>query len=352
MATEPATTVALAEVTAHLCHALEDANETLNPTVRARRNAQTQALYINPYQMVDSPEQVCTEELILNGLGVKVYSDEESDWRRVSTERRRSSTNRVRWKDEVSQPLETATTWQDSKEKVNVALLRESILRNKGTRASKIEPGSIETFPELVSKQPADEMKTKMNNVPDMEDIKSPGRPQRQRQVPTVFPEDISSSSSDLPQPVRDFYAKLDEFLENNRVQTAISKVTSNADGNASEEKQDDSEEPSRQPRANKLKRSQRLKVEKLGDYGRRRGPFSSRFESKRQIALLLMGAASVSLILSILGLALVGLFSLLKLFLGGQQTLNRELDEEAILRIVQEILRAKEATESTCVSS
>lgn len=101
MVTDPATTLALAEVTAHLCHALEDTHTTLTTNTRStstsvnnngatassqaattnttatsatarrfRRNAQNQSVYLNHYQMSGFPEQVTMEEVILSCLGV------------------------------------------------------------------------------------------------------------------------------------------------------------------------------------------------------------------------------------------------------------------------------------------
>jgi hypothetical protein len=123
MATDPATTLALAEVTARLCHALEEAQQALNPTPRARRNAQNQATYLNPFQMTDFPQQVSMEEIILSCLG---QEEDERDGDDAA-----SIPSNVVWHEEAS--ATGSNYYRDLKEggeQVNVQLLKERIVHN------------------------------------------------------------------------------------------------------------------------------------------------------------------------------------------------------------------------------
>lgn len=355
MATDPATTVALAEVTAHLCHALEDAHQSLNPpSMRSKRDAPTRSTYISPYQMVDTPEQVSTEEIILNGLGVKVYSDEkpaepaepiEED---VSTDRKRKP-NRVRWHDEVSQATEATDSWQYSKDKVNVEVLRESILRNKLSRSSKIEESNGD-FPELVSEKRELAAQFGEEGIIDMEDIAYSDVPGGRRNM-GVRPNKNDLKTHDTPEAVKEFYAKLDEFLANNRIKEAISDRIGNSKETKSKGQKESQETTSRKPRATKLKRVRDFGLGASNSYESAPGRVGSRFANKHQIGLVLLTAASVGLILSILFLALFGLFSLFKTAFGGSQSVNHDLNEEVILRLIQDILRAKETTDTVGLS-
>ena len=125
-ATDPATTLALAEVTAHLCHALEDAQESLNPTPRAVRNAQNQATYLDPLQMSDYPQYLSMEEIILSCLG----KDEETTMDPEEQDAFSIPSNVV-WNEEQTATAESEQGWKDRKEKVDTEYLRERILSRR-----------------------------------------------------------------------------------------------------------------------------------------------------------------------------------------------------------------------------
>ena len=68
LACDPSTTLALAEVTAHLCHALKEVDDSFpSATPRAMRNAHNEKTYLNP-SMMGSHESI--EQIILSSLGM------------------------------------------------------------------------------------------------------------------------------------------------------------------------------------------------------------------------------------------------------------------------------------------
>lgn len=70
LAVDPSTTMALAEVTAHLCHALEELDDSFHPTPRAVRNTQNDTTYLRPLQMTGHQSD-CIENVILSSLGFR-----------------------------------------------------------------------------------------------------------------------------------------------------------------------------------------------------------------------------------------------------------------------------------------
>ena len=219
MATDPATTLALAEVTAHLCHALEDAQHSLEPTKRAQRNAQNQATYLDPLQMSDLPKQVPIERIILSSLGRYEESDLRSEGNVPAD---------VIWKDEVS--LTEIRDWKDHQDQVNIALMKEKILstprqrRNSHSSEISAEQSSDPShptpeMPPLAQEHFGDneiaEGKSTKHNGTDMEDLNWQKIPnmkkvhtsrERLRVTPKL-------DSSDEPA-VSQFYRTLDDLLE------------------------------------------------------------------------------------------------------------------------------------------
>jgi hypothetical protein len=163
MATDPATTLALAEVTARLCHALEEAQQALNPTPRARRNAQNQATYLNPFQMADFPQQVSMEEIILSCLGQEEDDRDGDDAASIPSN--------VVWHEEASA---TGSNYHRDWKEVNVQLLKERIVHNmppqprkkpmsSATSSAKSSASSVigtpmDTLPIISSNDEEDEM--------------------------------------------------------------------------------------------------------------------------------------------------------------------------------------------------
>jgi predicted DNA-binding ribbon-helix-helix protein len=72
LAVDPSTTAALAEVTAHLCHALEELNDSFHPTPRVTRNFQNETTYLSTAQMTQYQAQ-SIETVILSSLGVQCH---------------------------------------------------------------------------------------------------------------------------------------------------------------------------------------------------------------------------------------------------------------------------------------
>lgn len=226
MAADPSTTLALAEVTAHLCYALEDTQSALNPAPRKMRDRRNNFLYLNPYQMENFPEQVTMEDIILSCLGrmEEAHKDNVGD-------DTASLQSKLTLDDEFLSPDVDHNKFKDRKERVNVDLLRERILENSKSKtavAKKAAPINVETVIPMGLSQTkgANDMKDAMNadtefrlndeqSVPpylDMEDIDLPGLPggrkfgvQRQEATP-------DRAGTTIPA-IDQFYQTLDEFL-------------------------------------------------------------------------------------------------------------------------------------------
>jgi hypothetical protein len=138
-ATDPAATLALAEVTAHLCHVLEDTQQqsiSNNNNPRAVRNAQNQATYLNPFQVKDAPQQqqeaISIEEIILSCLGLEEEEDDDDDTEEEGEEEDAGSIpSNVVWNEDTTTTDQThSREWKERGERVNVELLKERILHN------------------------------------------------------------------------------------------------------------------------------------------------------------------------------------------------------------------------------
>ena len=235
MAADPATTLALAEVTAHLCHALEDAQSKLNPPTRKRRDEPNRSIYLNPYQMENFPEQVSMEEVILSCLG-RV----EETMRDRTGDDAASIQSRLTLDDELSLHEPEYRDWKDRKEQVNVRLLRDKILEGQGAipmpRSDKASlKSSVNQHVDAPEKTPrkvglGNAPSTQLNDIDvavlakeselpheDIEDIDPPGVPGARRLGLSV--QEMSSRvSPDDPIPsVQLFYEKLDDMLRNQR---------------------------------------------------------------------------------------------------------------------------------------
>jgi hypothetical protein len=231
MAADPATTLALAEVTAHLCHALEDAQSKLNPPTRKRRDEPNRSIYLNPYQMENFPEQVSMEEVILSCLG----RVEETTRERAGDDAA-SIQSRLTLDDELSLHEPESRDWKDRKEQVNVRLLREKILEGK-TKA-RFDKSSLKSTVnqhlDSVGKIPQkvvlengpttqriddDALLAKEGEHPndDMEDIDLPRIPGARRLGLSVQEMSSRGGPDDAVPSAQYFYKKLDEMLRNNR---------------------------------------------------------------------------------------------------------------------------------------
>lgn len=232
MATDPSMTLALAEVTAHLCHALEDAQQSLNPTPRNQRNAQNQSVYLNPYQMADFPEQVTMEEIILSCLG-RV----EDNRKEAMGDDGASLPSRLTLDDDLSTTEPEASGWKERKDQVNVKLLREKILNEKFGKARMERPATAPVGSDI----PAGEEKEvddseEQANIGDNATVDEPRSRESPERKPETDMEDISWSrvpggrllglrhgdkqideaNADTPALQR-FYRRLDELLEQDR---------------------------------------------------------------------------------------------------------------------------------------
>jgi hypothetical protein len=249
MATDPATTLALAEVTAHLCYALEDAQRVLEPNKRSQRNQQNQATYLDPLQMSDLSNQVSMENIILSCLGKYEDGDlgsEQDVPSNVVLGKERSATH------------SHMPGWKDRRDNVNVQLLKEKIFTTSRSRPrgnSHSSEGSLEKsidssldssheiLPIIPSEDPKEEgndlIQSKeikeestgpygLRNTEDMEDIASNKTLASKKTTPSsskVPHINLLTQDQSTKEPaVRHFYSMLDDLLEKNRTSTGTEK--------------------------------------------------------------------------------------------------------------------------------
>lgn len=354
MAADPATTLALAEVTAHLCHALDDAQQSLDPKARAHRNAQNQKVYLNPYQMADFPEQVSMEEVILSCLGlVDGEGDDAASFR-----------SKMTIDDDFSAPEPAYRDWRERGEQVNVDLLKEKILKDKPTPSlvpnttansttdglgHSNEVGYNTSIDKLGMKTSEAEREREQSAAmeQDMEDIylsKVPGGRKLKAPANPRFTREKTSSA------VLAFYEKLDQFLGQNGAQLQPQAAAK------SEKVIDNSQSVAR----GMEERCQiwEAKIKKLR-HSRSHQPLesSSPFASNgtpRRSQIVILVTVIVFLFFSLLFscFALYGAYSMLKTSLARQdiakipqQGLNTEkpLREEIVIRVIREVVHVRE---------
>jgi hypothetical protein len=236
MAADPATTLALAEVTAHLCYALEDTQRVLNPTPRKHRDEQNRSIYLNPFQMENFPEQVSMEEVILSCLG-RV----EDAVRERMADDTASVQSRLTLDDELSLPEPEYRDWKDRKEQVNVKLLREQILQGNVTRnAGSSSTSNILQQVDSLAKPRGTGINTTEHKVhqkdggvatldtqgqspyDDMEDIYLPGIPGGRRLELSAQEMALGDVDASTVSQTNHFYKKLDELLRDHREMAAM----------------------------------------------------------------------------------------------------------------------------------
>jgi hypothetical protein len=138
LAVDPSTTMALAEVAAHLCHALEELDDSFHPTPRAIRNLQNESTYLTPLELREYHAQ-SIETVILSSLGINRSSTATQDFFGTAMDDG-SSVNSVPSNVafdssmlggmEVDMKNSKNSAWVDCKNKVNVELLKERILQS------------------------------------------------------------------------------------------------------------------------------------------------------------------------------------------------------------------------------
>lgn len=154
LAVDPSTIMALAEVTAHLCHALEELDDSFHPTPRVVRNTQNESSYLQSIRMTDyHPE--CMENIILSSLGMQLgaeTSSENDDTFLNDGMSVGSIPSNVAFLQETPSQVDTRareqterrdhSSWEKCKEKVDVDLLRRQILQTGRPLARSTFPAS------------------------------------------------------------------------------------------------------------------------------------------------------------------------------------------------------------------
>ncbi|KAG7367546.1 hypothetical protein IV203_030217 [Nitzschia inconspicua] len=150
LAVDPTTILAMAEVTAHFCHALEELDDSFHPTPRAIRNTQNRATYLRTHRMTDYRSDRI-ENIILSSLGIQEESLPESVDDRDAVDcdgvSMGSVPSNVAFLQETVSQVDSDnrlnetncvnSTWAKSKDKVDTDLLREKILEKRRTPSRK-----------------------------------------------------------------------------------------------------------------------------------------------------------------------------------------------------------------------
>ncbi|CAJ1948140.1 unnamed protein product [Cylindrotheca closterium] len=193
MGSDPAATLAFAEVTAHLCYALEDIHFSLQPKNRLHRNDENRETYLSPLQVSDLPNQPTVEQVILSCLG------------RVDCSIRPSVPNGA----ELPQQGETnhVSNLKNRSETVDVDYLRSNVYPDTSASALSREASGNE---DVVTTEGISEVQTN-----DIEDFEDGGKYWRQRNSRNSIHDAVHQTNTDPP--VQRFYKTLDTFLEKNR---------------------------------------------------------------------------------------------------------------------------------------
>ncbi|KAL3927620.1 MAG: hypothetical protein SGBAC_013012 [Bacillariaceae sp.] len=193
MGSDPAATLAFAEVTAHLCYALEDIHLSSEPENRHNRNDQNRETYLSHVDVSDLPNQPSVEQVILSCLG------------------RLDSSTKPPVADgaELPQQGETrhASNLKDRSETVDVNYLRNKVY--PGTSASALSPGHSGNENDASIEKVEEEQP---NDIEDFEDEVK----QRRKGESTFFRDDAMQRTATEP-PLQRFYDTLDTILDKNR---------------------------------------------------------------------------------------------------------------------------------------
>jgi len=309
MATDPATTLALAEVTAHLCHAVEETHESIH-VERGKRDAQNKTLYMNPLLFsVDYEGEYSIEDVILSCLGSPYDESREND----------DIPSNVIWDTNLSTatPAEVEETtrlyqeWSGRDEKVNVKLLRERILPGRKSAQSSVTSVPVGRAP-VVDRMPV---------IPSNEEMGHDATSEKDPVEKTSAPEPISveehwNMEAKATPDENHFYSTLDALLMK-PTNVPREQATPNAPtASTSKNEKKDSEEWT--PRVKRFKSSRSF----------RKNNQRERFQafkqlSKRHQRLLLLGA-----ILLLYSLLLASAFCLYGVYTFGTAILLPKVQE------------------------
>ena len=216
LASDSSTTLALAEVTAHLCHALKEVDEAFNhATPRSVRNAHNEKAYINSTLMAKDYPFESMEKIILSSLGIDGNNDREDNNANesidefvngfddgISTEQSIPSNVAFRVVGETDNPFEIPilesinekksdeNNWEKYKERVDVDLLQGEII-GEGRKQSR--------FSSNLGKSP----KSKLSSRPRIDEI------------PSTAPSPLRDvQGNEVNERLTDDYSNIDEDME------------------------------------------------------------------------------------------------------------------------------------------
>ncbi|KAL3905416.1 MAG: hypothetical protein SGILL_009687, partial [Bacillariaceae sp.] len=252
LAVDPSTTSALAEVTAHLCHALEEMDESFHPTPRIARNFQNESTYLSTAQMTEYQSE-SIESVILSSLGIDYHDASRSfpndqEYGILTDDNSTASAHSVPSNVNVAFDQDSAlntsqvqiedrnSRLKERKDKVNVKLLQEQIVSQGRplARDSTIKPDSAAN---------RDERNPDFGNMEDLEDVPASTTndavfldnhaqlPSNEPDIPDLLDhiEEKRETAEKEPSAVR-FYRMVDDLLEQHQEekQQFLKKVTTN----------------------------------------------------------------------------------------------------------------------------
>lgn len=385
MASDPAATLAFAEVTAHLCYALEDAHHSLEPNPRDSRNKQNQSTYVDPIKMSTFSKQATIESAILSSLGKL-----EAETLKVA-ENVPSSV--ILGEAEGKVTSDQARDCIDRAESVNVQFLREKIYQSSDTQsrftsqASWLSggktthvtppgtpPGALDSPRNPQSDKPslflvdtehdaakpseiAKVISHQEYNVDDMENLTP-------EELPPVESMPTSSSagrenrsleqSPNVETSALHFYRLLDAFLEKNREKRMRSSFDRQSIDNEVKESEVESDSKRSwmllQAKVKKLKEgSRKKKVERRQE--KQRASFRH-LPKHQQLLILVVSFAGILCLLCWIGFALYGMYTFAGFTSAKNKTPTNDqaavalptmASSEVVIRIVREVVHVRE---------
>jgi len=319
MGSDPAATVAFAEVTAHLCYALEDIYVSLEPKNRPTRNKQNRETYLTPLEVSDLQNQPSVEQVILGCLG-RLETNVADLPRQGETKQHSPNLN-------------------DRIETVDIEYLRNNVFLD--AKATALSPALSDSNNDPITERT-------LSHTTDIEDFKDRSE-DRQKKASRNSRQDPVYQNIAEP-PVKQFYETLDIFLQRNKSKHKETVVAPSSPSTMGRRRDEGKHAEMLRAKVKILKR--RLKT--TGREMHRRGPDHS--PSKHPPMMSVFGSVIVlALVILWLGFGVYGVYSLTKLHLMENRHNAQEQhpqQSEVVFRIVREVRHfnadEKEAMHST----
>lgn len=239
LASDPNTTLALAEVTAHLCHALEEVDHSFgNATCRQVRNAQNERTYLRSTTITQDYPSKSMETIILSSLGLTdnkglpLADDIHVDDDENTTH---SVPSNVAIRVDTTDEDHTTSHFEKCKSKLDLEFLQDKILNESRPRARPVsQPLSTNTLflshaedeGEYQTKEPDREALSTKKSKPPV--ISNEPNPDRLQDLCTRF-ESVPTNELD-PQAHVQFYNAINDLLAEKRKRAEQQMTRSNSE--------------------------------------------------------------------------------------------------------------------------